>query len=435
MDTAFSKNNFFLDEIINFYKRQIVENYFSIPWLLQLQKDGLKKFMKYKFFANLNNNWKFSLIESFLKYKFSGLVRNDCNMQNMFISDFPLFNLKVNVGNGYFLNNQSDIDNYLPDNVLFMPLFEAIKKYPQKIQPYLNKIFKCDNSFHALNIGLLNSGFLLYIPSFVQLKEPISIFYTQDKDNKIVCSRNIIVLEEGSELSLLECYYGDNKCCYTTNSVTEIYMNESSRFFYYKYQQDSERSFHINHFFIKQKKESVFEHHSLNFGGNLVRNSINVYLNEEKSKCLLNGIYIIKKKQNINNFTIVHHNDSQCESEQNYRSVLFDSSKAVFDDKVVMSKYLRFNVAKQYNRNLLLSDNVELHTSPQLNILTNDIFCSHGATIGKIDDDSLFYFLTRGIDDVMARNYLIQAFIKENFKFISNKYILDWFYKLIDIYR
>ncbi|ATW01846.1 Fe-S cluster assembly protein SufD [Candidatus Legionella polyplacis] len=434
MDTVFLKNNFFLDEIIDFYKRQINKNSFDIPWLLKLQKDGLEKFIEYKFFVNLNNDWKFSLVESFLKYKFLGLVKNDCNMQNIFISNFTLCNLKINIGNGYLLNNQKDIDKYLPDNVLFMPLFEAIKKYPQKVQPYLSKIFKCNNSFHALNIGLLNSGFLLYIPSFVQLKEPISIFYTQDKDNQIICGRNIIVLEKGSELSLLECYSGDNKSCYTTNSVTEIYMNENSKFFYYKCQRDSNRSFHINHFFIKQKRESVFEHHSLNFGGKLVRNSINVYLDEEKSRCLLNGIYVIKKKQDINNFTIVHHNVSQCESEQNHRGVLFDNSRAVFNDKVIISKYLKFNVAKQYNKNLLLSDNAKLHTSPQLNILTNDIFCSHGATVGKIDDDALFYLLTRGIKDIMARDYLIQAFIKENFQLISNQYILDWFYKLIDIY-
>ena len=203
-------------------------------------------------------------------------------------------------------------------------------------------------------------------------------------------------------------------------------IGKGARLEHYKIQRESKQATHIGHLQVKQLENSVLSHHVLNFGGALVRNDVDVDFRAENAECLLNGVYAPATNQHVDQHVKCSHFVPSCRSEQNYKGVLQGKSRAVFNGTVFVEKNAQHTHSEQQNKNLLLSAQAEIDTKPQLEIFADDVICAHGATVGQLDEDALFYLKARGIDEPLARQLLIDAFTIENFNRMPNAELAQW---------
>jgi Fe-S cluster assembly protein SufD len=244
--------------------------------------------------------------------------------------------------------------------------------------------------------------------------------------------RNLIIAEAGSSASIIEDYQGDLNTRYFTNTITEVSLAADAKITHYKIQRESKLAYHIGHIAVKQAANSQFESHSFSIGGKLVRSDITIGLHESGAHCLMNGVYAPADMQHMDHHTVVTHEVPSCSSEQDYKGILSGQSRAVFNGQVIVVKDAQHTVAKQQNKNLLLSANAEIDTKPQLDIFADDVVCTHGATVGQLDEEALFYLAARGIGRVEANRYLVQAFASENLKKFANIELADWLSTLLN---
>jgi Fe-S cluster assembly protein SufD len=273
---------------------------------------------------------------------------------------------------------------------------------------------------------MIHCGVFIYIPQRVRIEEPIALSHLQNQMNQAIHLRHLIIAEAGSQATIIEDYTGVEGCSYLTNTVTEVCLGGSAHLTHYKIQRESKAAFHIGHLSVQQGAHSHFASHSLSLGGMVVRSDISIYLQEKNAHCLMNGIYAPSEGQHVDHHTTVHHLMPDCSSEQDYKGILNGRSRAVFNGKVKVAKDAQHTNAQQQNKNLLLSPNAEIDTKPQLEIFADDVVCSHGATVGQLDEEALFYLATRGIDRMEASHYLINAFAENNLRLIPDRKLADW---------
>ena len=225
--------------------------------------------------------------------------------------------------------------------------------------------------------------------------------------------RNLIVLGHGSQGTVVESYLGLKRDRYFTNAVTEIVAGRDSVLDHYKLQRETENAFHVATVQARQERNSNVVSHSISLGGALVRNDINFVLDGEGCQALLNGLYVTHASQHVDNHTRIDHARPHCDSRELYKGILNDKSTGVFNGKIVVRPDAQKTNAKQTNKNLLLSEEALVNAAPQLEIFADDVKCTHGATIGRLNDDELFYLRSRGIDESSARTLLTYAFASD----------------------
>jgi Fe-S cluster assembly protein SufD len=225
--------------------------------------------------------------------------------------------------------------------------------------------------------------------------------------------RNLIVAGAGSQFTLIESHVGLNSGSYFSNSVTEIVAGEDSVIDYYRLQRESETGFHISSVHVVQERNSNFSAHSLSLGAALARNDFRVVLDAEGAECALNGLYAAQGRQHIDNHTWIDHAKPHCTSRELYKGILDHKSSAVFDGKILVRKDAQKTNSRQTNKNLLLSTEALVNSTPRLEIFADDVKCTHGATIGQLSEDELFYLRSRGIDGQTARTLLTYAFASD----------------------
>ena len=250
------------------------------------------------------------------------------------------------------------------------------------------------------------------------MDKPLSLVFVAAKQaqSAAIHTRNLIVMGKQSQATIIEHYLGLDDARYLSNTVTEVITNDSARLTHYKLQQESLQGFHVGYLSARQERDSRIESHSISLGGDIVRNDIDVELSAPGAHLSLNGLYMAGGNQHIDNHTLVHHAKPHTGSEENYRGVLNDRARGVFNGKVVVHKQAQKTVAQQANANLLLSDDAEIDTKPELEIYADDVKCSHGATIGRLDESMLFYLRARAIEEDTARSLLTFAFADEVIK-------------------
>ena len=238
--------------------------------------------------------------------------------------------------------------------------------------------------------------------------------------------RHLVILEEGSSASLIEDYQGDEHTCYVSNTITEVSLAAHTKLTHYKIQRESKMAYHMGHIAVKQAKGSQLDSHLFSVGGKWVRSDMTIELQEPDAQCLMNGIYTPADLQHMDHHTLVVHEAPSCRSEQDYKGILSGRSRAVFNGRVIVAKGAQHTEAKQQNKNLLLSKNTEIDTKPQLEIFADDVICTHGATVGQLDEEALFYLATRGIGRADASRYLVRAFAAENIRTMGNTTLAEW---------
>ncbi len=386
-------------------------------WFSKQREFALNLFKQTGFPTTRQENWKYTDVRPITKKPFK--VNKESTSLGKEEIDAIRFNeldcIELVFINGVFSSEHSIIDT-LPDEVVICNLDEAIKNNNELLSKHLTQ-YADDNvsAFTALNTAFVQHGTFVYIPDNTVIEKPINLLYiTKNQGSPFATHpRNLIVMEQNTEAAMIESYIGLDDADYFTNSVTEISLGDNARLQYYKVQQESRNSYHIGNLNIMQQKNSHMESHSISLGGALVRNDIHGQLAAEGAEIILNGLYMTNGKQHVDNHTRVDHLKPNTFSTENYRGVLNDRSRAVFNGKVIVHKDAQKIEAHQNNANLLLSDDAEIDTKPELEIYADDVKCSHGATVGQLDKDMLFYLRSRAIDEETAKSLLTFAFAEE----------------------
>jgi Fe-S cluster assembly protein SufD len=317
--------------------------------------------------------------------------------------------------NGNFVDGLSDLGN-VPAGVKIMPLSKALKTETDAVLAHLGKYVKEDgNPFTLLNAAFIREGVFILIPDGTALEHPICLEYISTQCDAAFAAhpRNLIVVGARAEVAIVEMYRGAADNIYFNNPVTEIVAGEAALIEHDKYQDESQKAYHISAMFVEMKKGSSFVSNSISVGGAIVRNNIWASLNEERVECTLNGLSLATGTQLVDNHTTIDHAKPNCQSHELYKSILDGKSKGIFNGKIFVRKDAQKTDAKQTNKTLLLSDDATIDTKPQLEIFADDVKCTHGATVGQLDDEQIFYLRSRGIGLEESRDMLTFAFASD----------------------
>jgi Fe-S cluster assembly protein SufD len=357
--------------------------------------------------------WKYTSLNSILKQDYSifpnkGNSIQLADVQKYFIHDIDTYKLVFIDGKYSSFLSETTHDTF---DVCLMSSALTKPKYKAVIENYFNKIAKKDN-LTSLNTAFANEGAYIYIPRNVEVEKPIQImnFTTGSEAATMLQPRNLIVVEQNAHVQIIERHQSLTSNPVLTNAVTEIFAAKDSTVDIYKIQNDDKTASLVDNSYIEQKSKSVVSVHTFSFGGNITRNNLNFYQRGEHIDSVLKGITILEGKQHVDHHTLVHHIEPNCESHQYYKGIYNERSTGVFNGKVVVDKEAQKTNAYQKSNNVLLSDKATINAKPQLEIFADDVKCSHGCTIGQLDDDALFYMQQRGIPEKEGKALLMFAF-------------------------
>ena len=391
--------------------------------LHDVRTSALKNFENKGFPTKKDEAWKYTSLNAILKNDFSVFPKNETTIEFRDVKKYFLHEIdtyKVVFIDGVFSSNLSStthegIDVCLMSSALNKP------KYKMVIDTYFNKVASKDESLTSLNTAFANEGAYINIPKSKVADKPIEIMYfsTGSEAALLVQPRNLVIVGENSHVQIIERHQSLNENPVLTNSVTEIFAQKRAIVDYYKIQNDNHEANLIDNTFVSQQKESHVSVHTFSFGGNLTRNNLNFYHFGERLTSTLNGITIIGEKQHVDHYTLVNHATPNCESFQDYKGIFSDRSTGVFNGKVYVEKEAQKTNAFQKSNNILLGDKSTINAKPQLEIFADDVKCSHGCTVGQLDETAMFYMQARGIPKKEAKALLMYAFsnaVIENIK-------------------
>lgn len=387
-------------------------------WLRELRQHALTHFMALGFPGPKEEDWKYTRVRALAETAFTPAPSSPAPVsldeaEKSFLADMPCSRLVF--VDGRFVPGLSRILK-LPQGTVVGSLASTLKQQAEDLRGLLGRYADYKTQpFTALNTAFMADGAYIYLPSKAVLTRPVHlVFITSGRSEAVVTHpRNLIVLEPESELTVIEHYVGLGETVYFTNAVTEIAMKENARVEHIKLQEETARSFHIATVQVQQERDTQFISRNLSLGGRLARNDINSVLEEEGAKCILEGLYSLNGECHIDNHTRVDHKQPYTTSQEYYKGILQGKSRAVFNGKVVVHPGAQKVDARQANRNLLLSEGAEVDTKPELEIYADDVKCAHGATVGQLDEDQVFYLRSRGVDEGAARQLLTYAFAEE----------------------
>lgn len=357
--------------------------------------------------------WKYTSLNSVLNEDYSlfpskEVAVNLADVKKYFIHDIDTY--KVVFVDGKYSSFLSETTHEAFD-VCLMSSALTKPKYKAVIENYFNKVAKQDN-LTSLNTAFAKEGAYIYIPKNTEVEKPIQIinFTTGSEAATMIQPRNLIVAEQNAHIQIIERHQSLTKNAVLTNSVTEVFADRHATVDYYKIQNDEVTASLVDNTYIEQQSESTVSVHTFSFGGKITRNNLNFYQKGEHINSILKGITILEGKQHVDHHTLVHHIEPNCESHQDYKGIYNERSTGVFNGKVIVEKEAQKTNAYQQNNNVLVSDKATINAKPQLEIFADDVRCSHGCTIGQLDEQALFYMQQRGIPIKEARGLLMYAF-------------------------
>lgn len=401
----------------------------------QKRKDALSNFSRLEFPTIKDEEWKYTSIAPLLKHNFvpsyeKKIVSKDFIKSLLF--DEMEHSLIVFI-NGSFSSENSILLN-MPEGVIVDSIANQIKRNNEVLLKYFGKYADHQNHiFTALSTAYTEDGAFIYVPAGKIIEEPIHIIFITDSGNgKILTQpRNLFVAEKNSQVTIIEHYVGNEDEIYFTNAVTEIVAEENSVVDHIKLQEESKKAFHIARMEIDQERSSNFSSHLISTGADLTRNDFNARFNDEGGECTLNGLYMIDGTQLFDAHTLMDHAKPHCNSHEHYKGILDDKSRGVFNGKIIVRQDAQKTNAFQENNSILLSDEALVNTKPQLEIFADDVKCSHGATIGQMDDDAKFYLKSRGIGEEASKGILLHAFASDVITSIKIESVRNYIEKII----
>ncbi len=385
--------------------------------LHDIRTQAIKSFEAKGFPTKKEEAWKYTSLNAVLKNDFSVFPKqenaiNYSDVKKYFLHEIDTYKVVFIDGifNSFLSSTTHDgLDVCLISSALTKP------KYKEVIDTYFNKIANTNDSLTSLNTAFAMEGAYINIPKSKVADKPIEIIYlsTGNEAALMVQPRNLVIVGENAQVQIIERHQSLNSNPVLTNSVTEIFVGERAIADYYKIQNDVQSANLIDNTYIAQKGQSNASVHTFSFGGNITRNNLNFYHQGERIESTLKGITIIGDKQLVDHYTLVQHATPNCESHQNYKGIFDGNSTGVFNGKIYVEKEAQKTDAFQQNNNILLNDKASINAKPQLEIFADDVKCSHGCTIGQLDEKAMFYMQSRGIPKKEAKALLMYAFSNE----------------------
>jgi Fe-S cluster assembly protein SufD len=388
----------------------------DIPWLERLRAEAVERFMAAGIPGRAEEAWKYTDTRAFEKRRFTLPGKNGAAQLTSlkpYALGSPVAHRLVFV-DGVFVPELSVVCD-LPPGATIRNLASALEREAGVVQAHLGDTLPADmHGFTALNAAFLSDGAYIHLGRGVVLREPVHLLFIAGGSAPTVAHpRNLIVAGEDSGATLIESYVALNEGEYFTNAVTEIVAGRNAGIEHYKLVRESERAYHVGGIHVRQERDSRYLSHNVAVGGRLVRSDIRAALDGEGAECTLNGLTLAHGRQHVDHHTRIDHLRPRATSREWYKGVFDGHSRGVFSGLVVVHPDAQKTDARQTNNNLLLSDDAEADSRPQLEIYADDVKCAHGSTVGQLDQDALFYLRSRAVDETRARHMLIYAFASD----------------------
>ncbi len=389
----------------------------NLPWLKKTRESAIKRFSEIGFPTQRNEAWKYTRVAPIEKRAFIPPAETPevsaADVERFYLSDTDCHHLVF--VNGRFSAPLSTAGE-LPEGVIIEDLSGALKRTPELLEDVLAG-GDSDNrhGFSDLNSAFMQDGAVVKLSKDAVVTYPIHlIFVSTGRQTEFVTNPRILVrAERGSRAAIVESYVSLDDAVYFNNVRTDVVVGASACIEHYKLQRESRKAFHVADLRVHQSAGSAFHSHSISFGGALVRNDIRVALDAEGAVCSLNGLFLADGRQHVDYHTYVDHYKPGCESREFYKGILSGHARGVFNGAVYVHPGADKTDAQQTNNNLLLSRDAEIDTKPQLEIYADDVKCSHGATVGQLDESMMFYLRSRGLDEQAARGLLVYGFARD----------------------
>lgn len=393
----------------------------SKSFLHRFRRNSIKSLEESNFPTQRDEDWKYTNVSPITKENFVPAVLGD----NTINIDLKSYSFEVENSalfvfvNGILDKNLSALPNqsdFFAGSINELALIDETK-----VRNIFENNFSKQNSFDYLNESFGLDAFALIVPDKVIVENPIQVLFINGNGKEKVLSAPRIFVQMGkhSEANVIINFAGLESQTYFSNVYSSIQLDENSILNFFKVQNESKNSYHIDTTNINQKANSTLNHYNISFGGKLSRNGLNANLIGENAECNFNGLYIANENQHVDNHTFVNHAVPNCNSNETYKGILDDAARGVFNGKILVAKDAQKTNAYQSNKTILLSEKARIDTKPQLEIFADDVKCSHGATVGRLDQNALFYIISRGIPADLAKSMLIRAFANDVIEKIS----------------
>ncbi len=383
-------------------------------WLRALRTEAMGSFSRLGFPTTRQEDWKYTSVASIAKTPFEP-APPAAGQASWPVLERLTSDVRLVFVNGWFSPGLSSAGS-LPAGVSVGSLADALRSGSPALESHLGRHAGfTDQAFVALNTALAGDGAVVTLDRDVALDQPVVLVYLSEPGGRPAAShpRTLILAGRGSQASVAEIYAGPEDAVYFTNAVSEIVVREGAVLDHYRVQWEGRQAYHVATVQGVQDRASVLNSHNISLGASLARHDINSVLDAEGAECTLNGLYLAGGKQHVDNHTLLDHARPNCMSHELYKGILSGQAAGVFNGKIIVRQDAQKTNAIQSNKNLLLSGGAAINTKPQLEIYADDVRCTHGATVGQLDREALFYMRTRGIPERRSRELLTRAFASE----------------------
>ena len=395
-----------------------------------LRRAAFDRFAELGFPTTKNEDWHFTSVAPIAESDFLLLTAPGGDVRREDLRAFTFGHDEWHTA--VFVNGRFDAGlstlSALPAGVRVLPLARAYAELPELVERYLGKVTSFESAaFTALNSAYLLDGAVVHVGRNVKVDRPIHLLFVSDAlaARGVAHPRQLVIVERGAEATLLESYAATGNAHYFTNAVGEVVLEDGATLRHVKLQRESLRAFHVGTTEVVQGRDSHYHHFAFATGAALSRTNVYTKLAGEGCGATLNGLYLLDGEQHLDTQTRIEHAEPNCYSRELYRGILDGASHGVFNGKVYVLPIAQKTDGKQTNNTLLLSERAQIDTKPQLEIFADDVKCTHGATVGRIDQTSLFYMKSRGITDALARQLLTYAFAADALETIELEAVRD----------
>jgi Fe-S cluster assembly protein SufD len=385
----------------------------GLPWLRQRRLDALALFAAGGFPSPRQEEWRYTNVSAIEKKLFlPSLEVSESPVDKAWLDSYRLQDAwSIVLLNGRFSAGLSRLAS-LPRDILVLSMADALAQYPERVEEHFGKaVADGEHGFVAFNTAWFGDGLFVHVPAKEVLAKPLQLLHVVTEPDALATTRSLVVVDPMAQAAVVETYIGAD-CAYLAASVSEVFVGANADLALYKLQAESAKAYHFGGTYVSQARDARFIHHNYAFGGLLARSDIHADL-DQASECILNGLYVGEKRQHIDNHTRINHLKPQATSRELYKGVLDDRARGVFQGRVIVAEDAQKTDSEMNNRNLLLSNDAEADTKPQLEIYADDVKCGHGVTVGQLDEKSVFYLQSRGVGEETARNMLTFAFANE----------------------
>lgn len=405
--------------LLDLYRDNREKIFSSSPdFVNKIRDEAFEVFSKLKLPGKKSEEYKYVNIEKLLDKDIKHALEPkdiEFEIEDIFTCDIPELDTKaILVLNGFYLP-QGEVLTKMDNGVIVGSLQAAMKEYPELVKKHYGKYMNFEeDSLAALNTAFAQDGIFLYVPENTVVEQPVQIIHLLLSDEPLMVQhRNLFVVEKNAEAKVLICDHTLSADEFITNSATEVFTDRNAKIDVTRVQNEHNKSVQLTNTFVHQERDSKAEASTITLHGGIVRNNMRVVLADENCENHALGLFLADQDQHVDNFTYVNHTKPNCLSNQLYKGILDDKATGAFNGRIHVWQDAQKTLAYQKNNNILLTDTATMNSKPQLEIYADDVKCSHGATVGQLDEDALFYLRSRGIPEKESRLLMMYAFAND----------------------